>query len=317
MPESNEPPLPHAGRLVWNSLWSEFSTQTPSRMARREGTTDCPFCADLTQGRAAPESTAWIRPNEFPALTPPEGECFILIYSHDHDRRFADLSTEESLRVVALWREVYDRLSSRYACVMTWETNGAAIGQTQAHPHGQTYSVSVVPELLQRELESVVRAERKGLPCPFCAAIAAESAGPRCVYLSDWWVAFVPPWARYPYQTQIVPRTHFNAMDGLAPDSPAARDLAMLLPGMVRAYDAIMREPMPYMLALHQLADERFHFHIELLPVGRAPGKLKLAASGEMAFGLWVNETLPEVKAAELRTHFKLAARPEGAEALE
>jgi UDPglucose--hexose-1-phosphate uridylyltransferase len=69
----------------------------------------------------------------------------------------------------------------------------------------------------------------------------------------------------------------------------------------VRAYNRAFAGPMPYMLALHQLADPRFHLHVELLPVGRAPGKLKLAASSEMAFGFWLNDALPEATAAELR----------------
>ena len=289
-------------RLVWNDLWREYTAQAPSRMRRREGTLDCPFCADLTSGRVGPNTQAWIRPNDFPALTPPDGECVILIYSREHERRFADLSTDEALRVVELWRRVYDDFASRYACVMTWETSGEVIGQTQRHPHGQTYAVSVVPELLQREMETVLEAERKGGRCPFCDTVARESDGPRRIFAGEWWVAFVPPWARYPYQAQIVPRQHFNAMDGLPPDGAAARELATFLPELIRAYDRVLCEPMPYMLALHQLGDARFHFHIELLPVGRAPGKLKLAASSEMAWGFWLNDALPEDKAAELRS---------------
>jgi len=70
---------------------------------------------------------------------------------------------------------------------------------------------------------------------------------------------------------------------------------------LVAAYTTIYQAPMPYMLALHQLANERYHFHIEVLPVGRAPGKLKFAASSESAFGLWLNDAVPEIKAAELR----------------
>lgn len=292
-------------RLIWNDLWSEFSSQAPARMQRRELSTDCPFCADLSSGRVGPETQAWIRPNDFPALTPPDGECSILIYSRDHDRRFSDLSTDETLRVIGLWRRVYDDLAPRYACVMTWETSGAEIGQTQRHPHGQTYGVSIVPELLQREMEHMLQAERKGQPCPICASVAREEGGPRCVFSGEWWVAFVPTWARYPYQTQIAPRRHFSAMDGLEPDSDAARELAEFLPRLTRAYDRVVQGPMPYMLALHQLVDPLYHFHIEVLPVGRAPGKLKYAASAEMVWGLWLNDSIPEVKAEELREQLR------------
>jgi UDPglucose--hexose-1-phosphate uridylyltransferase len=57
---------------------------------------------------------------------------------------------------------------------------------------------------------------------------------------------------------------------------------------------------MPYMLGLHQLADERFHLHIEIQAVGRAPGKLKYAASSESLWGLWLNDSVPADKAREL-----------------
>jgi len=304
---SDDLPDEQRPRLVWNSLWSEFTAQAPGRMQRREGATECPFCADLMSGRVGPQTQAWIRPNDFPAFTPPTGECLILIYSREHDRRFSDLTVDETLSVIELWRRVYDDLAPRYACVMTWETSGAEIGQTQRHPHGQTYAISAIPELLQREMEAVVQAERKGQLCPFCVSLAQEDGGPRCVFSGQWWVAFVPQWARYPYQTQVISRRHFSAMSELAlpgedgADGEAARELAGLLPRLIRAYDQVMQGPMPYMLALHQLADERYHFHIELLPVGRAPGKLKLAASSEMAWGFWLNDSLPEVKAAELR----------------
>jgi UDPglucose--hexose-1-phosphate uridylyltransferase len=60
--------------------------------------------------------------------------------------------------------------------------------------------------------------------------------------------------------------------------------------------------PMPYLLGLHQLADERFHFHVEILAIGRAPGKLKYAASSESVWGLWTNDSSPVQKAAELRS---------------
>lgn len=302
MTHIDDPSPERREHLVWNPLWREYSVQSPGRMRRREGATDCPFCADLTAGRIGPGVDAWIRPNDFPALTPPNGECLILIYSRDHYQRFADLTIEAALRVVGLWRRVYDDLSQRYSCVMSWETYGAAIGQTQAHPHGQTYGVSVVPELLQREMESVLLAEAKGQPCPFCATVERERVGTRCVYGGEHWIAFVPPWARYPYQTQIVPRQHFSAVDGFDPEGDAARELAMLLPRLIRGYDLLMEEPMPYMLALHQLGDTRFHFHIELMPVGRAPGKLKLAASAEMAWGFWLNDALADSAAETLRS---------------
>ena len=306
MSETQQPPWAsndpaQETRLVWNPFLAEYTGLAPARMQRREGATECPFCADLTSGRVPPGTQAWIRPNDFPALHPPQGECLILIYSADHDRTFAGLTVPEVVRVIGLWQQVYSDLSQRYPCVMTWETSGEAIGQTQRHPHGQTYGVAVVPDMLARELAEVQRAQAEGRGCPFCAELHAEEHGPRVVFAGDAWVGFVPFYARYPYQVRITPRQHTPAITGFPLAGPVADELAGHLLRLVRAYNRAFEAPMPYMLAIHQIADERFHMHIELLPVGRAPGKLKLAASSEMAWGFWMNDSLPEAKADELR----------------
>jgi UDPglucose--hexose-1-phosphate uridylyltransferase len=277
-----------------------YLAQSPARMRRRELTDECPFCADLTSGRVAPGTQAWIRPNDFPPLRPPQGEAYILIYSANHHQTFAGLDNAGMVRVIDLWRQIYDDLASRYPCVMTWETSGEAIGQTQRHPHGQTYGLSVLPDTMVRELDAVVRAEHEGAGCPFCVEVRAEAGGPCEVLSSERWLAFAPAYARYPYQVHILPREHFSSVAGI--DSGAQKEeLARILLSVIRAYNRVFEAPMPYMLALHQLADPRYHLYIELLPVGRAPGKLKLAASAEAAWGFWLNDALPEVKAVELR----------------
>ncbi len=160
-------------RIVWNPFLGEWTAQAPGRMSRRELTAECPFCADLTSGRVPPGTRAWVRPNDFPAFRPPVGECLILIYSDEHDRTFADLAVSDVVRVIGLWRQVYRDLAPQYAAVMSWETSGAAIGQTQFHPHGQTYGLSVVPDTLVRELACVSRAMRRGAAAP-----SAPSCGP-------------------------------------------------------------------------------------------------------------------------------------------
>ena len=81
-------------------------------------------------------------------------------------------------------------------------------------------------------------------------------------------------------------------------------DFAAMLLQVIRGYDALFdgaMAPMPYLLGIHQLADSRFHLHVEILAIGRAPGKLKYAASSESLWGLWTNDSSPIQKANELR----------------
>ena len=292
-------PATAATGLAWNPLLGEYVAQAPARMQRQELSATCPFCDDLTSGRMAPGTQAWVRPNDFPALQPPVGESLIIIYSPLHDRTFAEMSVAEVLRIVGVWQQVYADLAGRYACVMTWETSGEAIGQTQRHPHGQAFGVSFLPDRIARELTAIERSEARGRGCPFCALVRDESGGPRVVVEGERWLGVVPSYARYPYEVHLYPRQHLSAITALG--VAAAEELAASLLRVVRAYHRVYQGQMPYMLALHQLADTRFHLHVELLPVGRAPGKLKLAASAESAWGLWVNDSIPEAKAAELR----------------
>ncbi|GER85870.1 galactose-1-phosphate uridylyltransferase [Dictyobacter vulcani] len=288
--------------LVWNPILRQYLVNAAHRMNRREGTNECPFCADITSGRVSPDTQVWLHPNDFPPLKPPVGEAHVVIYNRDHNRTFTRLTVDEVFEVTKLWRELYRDLSSRYPTVMIFENSGASIGQTQNHPHGQAYGVSVIPSILERELETVVLDYEAGSGCPFCRVREELSDGEQQVTENTTWQAFLPPYVRYPYETHLYPRRHV-ANIGLMQDDEL-RDLAEMMLQVIRGYNALSdgeMEPMPYLLGLHQLADERFHFHVEILAIGRAPGKLKYAASSESVWGLWANDSAPVQKAQELR----------------
>lgn len=288
--------------FVWNPILRSYLLNAPHRMNRREGTTACPFCEDITSGKVAPHTRAWLHPNDFPPMLPPAGEAYVVIYSQDHQRSFTQLNVDEVYDVTRLWRDLYRDLASRYATVMIFENNGGAIGQTQHHPHGQAYGLAKIPPVLARELETVVQADEAGQGCPFCSTREALSGQAFEVTANLTWQVFLPPYARYPYETHFYPRRHVADLAGMRDDE--LRDLAALLLDVTRGYNALYdgaMAPMPYMLGIHQLADERFHAHIEILAVGRAPGKLKYAASSESLWGLWTNDSAPAEKARELR----------------
>lgn len=288
--------------LVWNPILHQHLINAPRRMHRREGETACPFCEDITSGKVAPGTGAWLHPNDFPPMLPPVGEAYVVIYSQDHQRTFTQLRVDEVYTVTRLWRDLYRDLAERYACVMIFENSGEAIGQTQRHPHGQAYGLAVLPPMLERELETVLQEHEAGRSCPFCQAGEVFIAQGCEVAANATWQGFLPPYARYPYETHLYPRRHVANLAGMQDDE--LYDLAALLLDVIRGYNALhdgAMAPMPYLLGIHQLADERFHLHVEILAIGRAPGKLKYAASSEALWGLWLNDSIPAEKARELR----------------
>lgn len=288
--------------LVWNPILRQYLVNAAHRMNRREGTNACPFCEDMTQGKVGPDTQVWLHPNDFPPLQPPVGEAFVVIYNRDHHRSFVQLTVDEVNAVTLLWRELYRDLASRYPTVMIFENSGESIGQTQHHPHGQAFGVAIIPPILEREMETVVMDDTAGRGCPFCRVRSELTESAYQVAANATWQAFVPPYVRYPYETHLYPRRHVANLAGMQEDE--LRDLAALLLQVVRGFNALndgAMAPMPYLLGLHQLADERFHLHVEILAIGRAPGKLKYAASSESIWGLWTNDSAPQQKAQELR----------------
>ncbi|MEO7019558.1 MAG: galactose-1-phosphate uridylyltransferase [Ktedonobacteraceae bacterium] len=288
--------------FVWNPILRQHLINASHRMNRREGATECPFCADITNGKVAPDTQVWLHPNDFPPVLPPAGETYVVIYNQDHQRSFTQLSVDEVYAVTQLWRDLYRDLAERYASVMIFENSGAAIGQTQYHPHGQAYGLAVIPPILERELETVVQEYEAGRGCPFCRERETFIEQQVEVAANPTWQGFLPPYARYPYETHLYPRRHVANLAEMQDEE--LHDLAALLLDVIRGYNALYdgtMAPMPYMLGIHQLADERFHLHIEILAVGRAPGKLKYTASSESLWGMWLNDSVPVDKAQELR----------------
>jgi UDPglucose--hexose-1-phosphate uridylyltransferase len=70
-------------------------------------------------------------------------------------------------------------------------------------------------------------------------------------------------------------------------------------------YDNLYQMSFPYMMLLHQTPTKGrfpyFHFHIEFYPPHRSKEKLKYLASVETGAGTFLNDSLAEEKAAELR----------------
>lgn len=288
--------------LIWNPILRQYLVNAPHRMNRREGSIACAFCEDITEGRVGQNTQVWLHPNDFPPVQPPVGEAYVVIYHRDHHRSFNQLSVEEVSAITLLWRDLYRDLASRYPTVMIFENSGVSIGQTQHHPHGQAFGVSVIPPVLERELETVVQDDTAGRGCPFCRVRSELSESVYQVAGNTSWQAFLPPYVRYPYETHLYPRRHIPNLADM--QDAELCDLAAVLLQIVRGYNALYEgamAPMPYLMGIHQLADARFHLHVEILAIGRAPGKLKYAASSETLWGLWTNDSSPSQKAQELR----------------
>jgi galactokinase len=118
-------------------------------------------------------------------------------------------------------------------------------------------------------------------------------------------VAWVPFHARYPYETYLAPAAHQTSMAEWTPAD--AEDLAAVLKGLLLKYDALFQKPFPYVMVVHQAPTDGghhgdYHLHFEFYPPLRAESRLKVLAGCELGAGSFVNDTVAEETAAELRS---------------
>ncbi|HEX5411639.1 MAG TPA: galactose-1-phosphate uridylyltransferase [Terriglobia bacterium] len=308
--------------LRWNPTVREWVSTASHRQHRPQMPRDwCPFCPG--SGRVPDDYDVYIYPNDFAAFTipaqtpaiegddfyavrPSHGKCDVVLYHPVHNTSIPELPVEHLTRLVKTWRKRFEELKAtagiRY--VLIFENKGEVIGVTMPHPHGQIYSFPLVPPIINKELAAARAHHRQHRRCLFCDVLQKERKQKlRIVAENRAFTAFVPFYARWPYEVHIYPRRHLGALDEFRPSEEKA--LAEMLKWVTRKYDNLFKMSFPYMMLLHQAPTRGrhpyYHFHIEFYPPHRSKEKLKYLASVETGAGTFLNDSLAEEKAAELR----------------
>ncbi|HET6438409.1 MAG TPA: galactose-1-phosphate uridylyltransferase [Anaeromyxobacter sp.] len=316
--------------LRWHPLLSQWVITATHRQERTFLPPDdyCPLCPTRPGGFPtevpAEDYDIVVFENKFPSLqaVPPEpavlgseltpvsparGACEVVLYSSDHRSSLTTMPVRRIANLARVWRDRTRVLGAREDVdyVFVFENKGEAVGVTLHHPHGQIYGFSFVPPIVQKELEaSRAHRERHGR-CLFCDCLSAELAdGRRVVLEGERWVAFIPFFARYPYEVYLAPRAHQGSM--VEWSEADVEDLAVVLKGLLVKYDALFDKPFPYLMVCHQapvdgVSHPEFHLHFEFYPPLRTATKLKYLAGCEAGAGNFINDKLAEESAAELR----------------
>jgi UDPglucose--hexose-1-phosphate uridylyltransferase len=297
--------------LRWHPLLEEWVTVAPWRQDRtyHPPPDHCPLCPTRPghPETEIPEPDYYIAvfENRFPSFTGEQGRCEVVCYTPDHDSSLGEQSVEHIRDLIEVWRDRTNELSRlpnvRY--VYIFENRGEEIGVTLSHPHGQIYAYPFLPPVLKRELRAEARYIREHGRCLYCDVLQGEGQGERTVLSDENWIAFVPPFARWPYEVHLAPRRHRGGLLDLDRDDDES--FARILKGLLQKYDRLFKRPLPYVMAMHQTPPGRarndHHFHVEFYPPNRTRDKLKYLAGSELGAGAFIVDARAEDKAAELR----------------
>lgn len=241
-------------------------------------------------------------------VEPSLGICEVVLYSPDHNTSLAREPVEKIHKLVRVWRHRFEELERRSFVnyIFIFENKGEAVGVTLHHPHGQIYAYPFVPPVVAREIRQSRNYHDETGRCLMCDIIEKEMAfEKRLVAKNKSFSAYIPFFARYPFEVHIASRRHLQAFSDLSVIEE--RHLAEILKQVLAGFDRLFDRSFPYIMAIHQRPSDgknydHYHFHIEFYPPMRTGDKLKYLAGSEAGAGMFINDTLPELKAAELRS---------------
>ena len=290
----------------WNPLRREWVLVAASRQGRTflPERRECPLCPSKPGHSSEIPASAFqaaVFENRFPSMLPAAagGSCEVVVYTGEHDGAFTTLGPEQLQLLGEVWTDRYAELSARPGIryVYIFENRGEQVGVTLHHPHGQIYAYPFVPPVATTEL----RAHQQG--CRQCALVADELRQKQRVLIDEGGlVAYVPGYARWPFEVHVAPSEHRPSLTDLGD----AERLSLLraMQRVARCYDKLFEVPMPYMMAMHQAPTRpapQAHLHVEFYPILRDRGKLKYLAGSESGAGVFINDTLAEESSQRLR----------------
>jgi len=190
-----------------------------------------------------------------------------------------------------------------YAAI--FENRGALMGASNPHPHGQIWATEHIPNEPAHEQASLAAYKASHGSCLLCDYAALEiRLGERVVCANESFVAVVPFWAAWPFETLVVSRRHVNALPSL--DEPARDALADILKQLTTRYDNLFEAPFPYSMGFHQEplgggSADTAHLHAHFYPPLLRSATIRKFMVGFELVGSPQRDFTPEEAAARLQ----------------
>jgi UDPglucose--hexose-1-phosphate uridylyltransferase len=252
-------------------------------------------------------------PNAYPAFTPPTEETVmtkesyvlsratghheVIIESPFHDEHPGAARVSQLVHVVNAYLDRLTALSGEpYVKHITiFRNHGREAGASLSHAHTQLIATSLIPKILEEELEASKSFWTKNCECLLCDVLAKEREGPRFIWENRSFVAFAP-WASVnPLEFWVLPKRHQSNM--LSMSGGEVEDLAETMRVCLGGLRSLLNDP-PYNFGFHTLltedAGDCYHWHLEVYP------RLAVWAGFEKSTGMFINTISPEDAAAEL-----------------
>lgn len=300
------PDLSQIPHRRWNPLAREWVLVSPHRTQRpwlgkiekaaapldRAYDPDCYLCPGNSRAGGARNpayTSTFVFQNDYAALLPDiadvrvndnellvaqsePGVCRVICFSPRHDLTIPRMAPAEIRQIVDVWASQFVELADQpwVRHIQIFENRGALMGASNPHPHCQVWANASLPNQVEKELKSQQEYHSSRGSCLLCDYLKLELArNERVVCRNESFVAVVPYWAVWPFETVLLSSRHVSALDEL---TSVERDLlADILKRLTTRYDNLFETSFPYSMGFHQRptdshAHQEWHFHAHYYP---------------------------------------------------
>jgi len=244
-----------------------------------------------------------------------KGICRVICFSPRHDRTIPEMEADQIAAVVRLWQDEYATLGSKPFVnhVQIFENKGTVMGCSNPHPHGQIWSQASVPvEPAKKQQHQSAYFAEHGRTLLSDYLQQEQRAAQRIIFENDHFVALVPFWATWPFETMIVPKRAMAAITEMTPAETNA--FADAYKRLTTRYDNLFSVSFPYSAGIHQAptdgkAHPEWHWHMVFYPPLLRSATVKKFMVGYEMLANPQRDITPESSAERLRSlsevHYK------------
>ncbi|MDM1046755.1 UDP-glucose--hexose-1-phosphate uridylyltransferase [Sphingobacterium hotanense] len=278
---------PHRSKRPWQGQVEETSADQ-----RPEYDPNCYLCpgnqrADGTLNPDYKDSFVFV--NDFSALLPDtqstfidedglliaeteRGICRVIAFSPRHDLTLPEMEVQDIKKVVDLWHQEFVELRRNdwIKYIQIFENKGAIMGCSNPHPHGQIWAQSSLPvEIIKEDIQLRAYFEEHQRSVLADYIDLEERKDERLIIANEHFVALVPYWASWPFETMIVSRRHVQDISQFTDQEK--EDLAKTIKELTVRYDNIFNTSFPYSAGMHQAPvnsedQKHWHWHMHFYP---------------------------------------------------
>jgi UDPglucose--hexose-1-phosphate uridylyltransferase len=238
---------------------------------------------------------------------PVRGLCRVLCFSPDHHLTIPLMDVNAIFKVIELWKKEYSEISKiewiRH--IQIFENKGEIMGCSNPHPHGQIWAQDDQPAEVKKESNEQQKFfEKNGVSLLSCYLQKEIEHKERIVCSNEDFVALVPYWATWPFETMIISRRHFQNINEM--NERETHSFAEILKRLTTKYDNLFLTSFPYSAGMHQgpVNDghhPEWHWHMHFYPPLLRSATIKKFMVGYELLANPQRDITPEV-AAEMLT---------------